>query len=134
MKVANINKNTDQSILSLHHNSDSTFSYFNNKKIVIPLENEFKVIKFDKILYVQADGNYSTLFLSHGNSITASKTLKWIAEKVNHEFLRVHQSFLINLNFIDSYDKKSSTLLMENNTSIPVSRSSKKQLQLILSK
>lgn len=76
------------------------------------------------ITYLKARGNYTEIYLSSGKKILSSKTLKYFDNLIaDSQFLRPHQSFLINLHFLRELRVKDKTILLENGEIIPVSRS-----------
>jgi two-component system LytT family response regulator len=99
----------------------------NNEKITIPTQSGFEVIDTKDILYCQADDNYTHLFLDNGSQKLVSKTLGFFEKKLNdYGFVRIHKSYLININMIQSYHKgKGGTVELKNNKSLPVASSKK---------
>ncbi|MEB2782827.1 LytTR family DNA-binding domain-containing protein [Algoriphagus sp. C2-6-M1] len=89
--------------------------------LVLSLSDSFQVINLHELLYCESDKGYTTFHLSNGKKHMASKPIKAFEdqlEKVN--FTRAHQSFMVNLKFIDKYDK-SGTIYLINGKQIPVS-------------
>ena len=84
----------------------------------------------ENIISCSADSNYTMLHLKNRIKITASRTLKEIEEMLNdYPFLRVHHSYLINLNEIEKYIKgDGGYLIMSDGSNIDVSRSRKDML------
>ena len=77
-----------------------------NKKIVFPTHNEYIVERLDNILYCQAEINYTRVFTNERNYVI-STTLKKLEELLPSTlFCRIHKSYLINLNYVKSLDKK----------------------------
>ena len=77
-----------------------------NPKIAIPLSDKIEFVEISSIVRCEGDGNYTNFFLKNGDKIIASKTLKEFDELLSdYNFLRVHQSHLINLNEVKSYIK-----------------------------
>jgi two-component system LytT family response regulator len=77
-----------------------------HKKIAIATELGFEFVKFNSIVYLEAQSNYTKINLSDGNSIIASKTLKSFDELLPEElFYRIHKSYLINMNFVKRFFK-----------------------------
>ena len=70
------------------------------------------------------------LHLKNKQKITASRTLKEIEEMLeDYPFLRVHHSYVVNLNEIEKYIKgDGGYLLMSDGSNIDVSRSRKEAL------
>jgi len=74
-------------------------------------------------LRCQSDINYTIIFLRDKQKITVAKTLKEFEELlIDHNFFRVHNSHLINLFHIKSYNKgKGGTVVMTDNSEVEVS-------------
>lgn len=91
----------------------------------------------EDIIYLKADSNYTLFYLQNGQVFISSKTLK--QTHLEHRFslfLRVHKSYLLNPDFIDSISKDSNklTIILKNGTKINVSRRKAIALQEYLSK
>ena len=102
---------------------------FENKKIVLSNLDSINIVAVEDIVYAKSDNTYTTFYCSNGKSILVSKPLKHFQEKLSRfRFFRSHQSYLVNLNHLLTYDKKKDSLLLTGNISIPVSHSNKKTL------
>ncbi|MDX1909172.1 MAG: LytTR family DNA-binding domain-containing protein [Bacteroidia bacterium] len=74
------------------------------KRIVLPTSNGFTVVNPDVILRCESDRNYTFIFLTDGRRILVSRTIKEYEEMLeDYNFFRVHQSHLINLNYLKNY-------------------------------
>jgi two-component system LytT family response regulator len=74
-------------------------------KITIPVQNGFEVMEVVDILYCQVDDNYTNIFLTDGEKLV-SKTPKYFEEILKPSvFVRVHKSYLVNVNAIIEYRK-----------------------------
>ncbi len=93
------------------------------KKMAISTDTGIDFIKFNSILYIEAQNNYSKLFLIDGGSLIASKTLKYFEEILPKElFFRIHKSYLINLNFVKRFYKIDDFLIeLSTGQKLPVS-------------
>jgi len=102
-----------------------------NEKITIPTQTGFEVLETKNIIYCKADDNYTHIILQNGDQKLVSKTLGFIEKKLTgSSFVRIHKSYLININAIISYQKgKGGMVVLKNNKSLPVA-SSKKALLL----
>ncbi|MFS4493486.1 LytR/AlgR family response regulator transcription factor [Maribacter sp. 2308TA10-17] len=82
------------------------------------------------ILYCMSNGNYTVFILINEREIVISKNLKYFEVKLKaYDFLRIHKSYLINLNHIDFMVKEQGGyVVMKNGKSLPVSRNGKKEL------
>jgi two-component system LytT family response regulator len=77
-----------------------------HKKIAIATESGFEFLKFNSIIYLEAQSNYTKFHLLNNQNLVTSKTLKHFDELLPTElFFRTHKSFLVNLNFIKRFTK-----------------------------
>ena len=78
-----------------------------SKKIGINGVSSIVFVDVDDILFFQADGSYSMVFLKDGKTIIASKSLKHFENILveNLHFFRCHKSYIVNLNYITEYVK-----------------------------
>jgi DNA-binding LytR/AlgR family response regulator len=84
-----------------------------NKIFVKDSKNCFLRVCVDDIFWIEAEGSYSNIETAEGKYIT-SHNLKAIEKKIHHKnLLRVHRSFIINLDKIKHIVGKS-TVVMEN--------------------
>jgi len=96
-------------------------------KITIPTQQGFEVLEITDILYCKADDNYTEIFLKNDVKKLVSKTLKYFEDALNsNNFVRVHKSFLVNVNAITAYNKgKGGSVTLVNGKEISVSASKK---------
>lgn len=84
------------------------------------------------IVRLEGEGNYTRFFLSDGRKHMSSKTMKEYEDiLLQHYFLRIHKSHLVNKNFIDRYNNEGSVVLKDK-TQLPVSRQRKQQVAAVL--
>lgn len=96
---------------------------FNNEgnHIILSLHDSYQIINIDELIYCEADKGYTTFYCIDGKKHLASKTLKdFEARLLEANFQRPHQSFMINMKFVDKYDK-SGTIHLKNGAKVPVS-------------
>ncbi len=105
-------------------------------KIALPIAGGYNIVSIKNIVRCQSDNNYTYIFCNDDNKILISRTLKEIEGLLkDHGFFRVHQSHLINPNFVKGILKQGGgSLIMDDNTEIPVSRQKAKQINEILEK
>ena len=99
------------------------------QQIILPTLQGFDVIKTSSITKLQAKGNFTEVYFTDGSFKLICKFLKHFDELLEVPFVRVHRSFIINLNFIKSYSKGAGgfvTLL--DGSEIEVSSTYKEQL------
>lgn len=95
------------------------------KRLVLKTLESVYVVELETIIRCEADRNYTTFYLTTGNKIVVSKTLKEYEGLLsNYNFLRVQQSHLINLDFVDRYDKvDGGNVVMKDDSQVPLSPS-----------
>jgi two-component system LytT family response regulator len=99
-------------------------------KIALPTIDGLQMIPIDSIVFCESDDNYSRLILKNKKKILVTRSLKDIEEMLEpYSFLRVHRSYLVNLNEIDKYIKgEGGYLLMSEGSSVDVSKNRKESL------
>jgi len=99
-------------------------------KIALPTVEGLQMIPVDSIISCASDRNYTSLLLKNKQKIIISKILKDIEEMLEeYSFLRVHHSYIVNLNEITRYIKgEGGYLVMSDGSSVDVSRSRKEIL------
>lgn len=101
-------------------------SKFDQKKITINTDGKLIFLNLDDILFVESDGNYSTIVTKEGQKILITKKLKEVNDILpEHYFFRIHNSYIINLNKIKEFIKNEGYVIMESNHRIPVARQRK---------
>ncbi len=92
-----------------------------NSNIVLSLHDSFQVIDLNELMYCESDKGYTTFFCNNDKKHMVSKTIKEFEQQLtNANFIRPHQSFMVNLKYIDKYDK-SGLIHLKNGKQIPVS-------------
>lgn len=106
------------------------------KKIVLKTSDSIYVINVPDIVRCEADRNYTSFLLNNGKKILVSVTLKEYDDMLNsYRFFRAHQSHLVNIDYIDSYEKKDGGyLIMKDKSHVPVSVRKKETLLSFLEK
>lgn len=95
-------------------------------KITIPQLDGFKVLDVNDILFCRADDNYTEIHLANSKKLV-SKTLKYFETALSGDaFVRIHKSYLVNINAIIRYKKgKGGSVVLSNGREILVSSSKK---------
>ncbi len=92
-----------------------------DSKLILSLHDSFQVIDLNELLFCESDKGYTTFYCSDNKKYMVSKTLKEFEERLSKaNFTRPHQSYMVNLKFIDKYDK-SGVIYLKNGKKIPVS-------------
>lgn len=101
--------------------SNSTLQSELPKKIALSSLGEFDIVPFTDIKYCQGDGPYTHFFLTNEKKKTTSKPLKYYESLLpEFQFIRTHQSYLINRIYIKSI-QYSSIIVLTTGEEIPIS-------------
>lgn len=95
------------------------------KTLSIPITSGYQFLKIDAILYIKADGSYTHIYIDKEKSITISKNLKYFETALDGhpQFIRVHRSYLINLQLMKKFDKQNrGEIIMNDGTIIDLAR------------
>ena len=102
------------------------------KRISLPDQHEVRYVLIDNIICCGADNSYTSFYLQNENKpVVVSKSISEYEQILSlYGFVRIHQSWLINKNHIDSFKKADGGyLVMNNKMSVPVSRQRKHLLK-----
>jgi two-component system LytT family response regulator len=96
-------------------------------KIALPVLNGLEFVDATSIIKVEAENVYSIFYLSGNRKMVVSRTLKEVEKMLSHwNFMRVHKSFIINLDYITHYTKgEGGTVVLSDGSEVEVSRRSK---------
>lgn len=93
-------------------------------RISLSTQDGLVILHVNEIVYCEASGTYTYFHLKNKEKIIVSKTLKEYEELLkDHHFLRVHNSYLINLNEVKKYIKgDGGSVIMSNGEEVFVSK------------
>jgi two-component system, LytTR family, response regulator len=103
-------------------------------KLAIATLDGLMFYDINDIVHLEANSNYTYIYLVNKTKITASKTLKEFEELLPDDiFFRTHHSHLINLNFIKRYIKgDGGQIELQNGTYVDVSRRKKEEFLKVI--
>ena len=98
-----------------------------NYKLALPTTDGLVFVKMQDILYCEASSNYTEITVMDGKKYIVSRTLKEYEDMLGeHNFYRIHNSYLINLNAIKKYVRgEGGYVIMANDKSLDVSKRKK---------
>jgi two-component system LytT family response regulator len=101
---------------------------FKNTRLAIPSNDGLVFVSVGEIIYCEASGNYTNIYLEENRKFLVSRTLKEYEELlVDQDFFRIHNSHLINLNSIKKYIRgDGGQVVMKNDKTLDVSKMKKK--------
>ncbi|HPE56528.1 MAG TPA: LytTR family DNA-binding domain-containing protein [Bacteroidales bacterium] len=94
------------------------------KKLVLKSIDSILSVDISEIYYCESDGgSYTRFYLDNDQVFLVSRPLKEYDDLLtNHNFFRVHKSYLVNLNKVSRYVKQDGgTVIINNRFEIPVS-------------
>jgi len=99
-----------------------------DQKIGIAMSDKIVFINFSNILYCEASGPYTHVYLSDGQKLVSSKALgEFEAQLSANKFFRIHHHYLINLNKVKEFQRHDGGyVIMENNKELEVSQRRRK--------
>jgi two-component system LytT family response regulator len=97
-------------------------------KIAIPTAMGLQFVDIEKIVRLEADGNYTKLFFEKDKSVLSTKNLKEYEDQLPHSlFFRTHHSHLVNLRHVlEYYRGEGGSLKMVDQSQVPVAKRRKK--------
>ena len=102
------------------------------KRIALADQHEVRYVQIENVICCGADNSYTSFYLKgEERPIVVSKPISEYEQILSvYGFVRIHQSWLINKDHIDSFKKADGGyLIMDNAMSIPVSRQRKHLLK-----
>jgi len=96
-------------------------------KLCIPSLKGFQVVEIQDIIYCEANSNYTNFHFVNRPSICASKPIHEYEELLEDcGFVRVHKSFVVNLEHVNEYIRgEGGTVMLSNGYQVEVSRRKK---------
>ena len=95
---------------------------------------DYRYIDAKDVCYFQADNNSTDIYLNNGEMITAFKTLKHFEGILSAPFIRIHNSYIVNRNYISRIHTGNAVCYIKNTTvKIPFSKSYKSNVDLVIS-
>ncbi|MCB0496976.1 MAG: response regulator transcription factor [Cyclobacteriaceae bacterium] len=104
------------------------------KKLAIPSSEGYDIVNVEDILFCEGNRNYTALYLQDKKTLVASKTLKEYERLLkNTNFVRVHQKYLVNFDYVVKYIKgRGGILVLTDGKQIPISQNKRANLNHIL--
>jgi two-component system LytT family response regulator len=111
----------------------------NNKefhKIIIPEVGSNRILNLNEIICIQGQGSYSMVFLSTGEEIVVSKTLKYFEEVIPKDstFFRSQKSWIINLTHVLEFKKGMREIHLTNGVIAKVSQNKLDEFQSVFTR
>jgi DNA-binding LytR/AlgR family response regulator len=88
-------------------------------------KNIFIKLKFEDILFIKSDHVYAEIQLVNNQKHLIRGNLNKIITKLNKKFVRVHRSYIVNLDYLEQIDQSTIVILNHN---IPIGKKYKDDL------
>ena len=106
-----------------------------DKPLIICVKSygDYRFIEAKDICYLQADNNSTDIHLYNGEMITAFKTLKHFENVLSFPFIRIHNSYIVNIDYVSRIHTGNSVCYIKNTTTkLPFSKSYKENVDAII--
>lgn len=101
--------------------------------ICVKSYGDYRFIEAKDICYLQADNNSTDIHLINGEMITAFKTLKHFENVLSIPFVRIHNSYIVNIDYVSRIHTGNSVCYIKNTTTkLPFSKSYKENVDAII--
>ena len=101
--------------------------------ICVKSYGDYRYIDAKDVYYLQADNNSTDIHLNSGEMITAFKTLKHFELVMSYPFVRIHNSYIVNTNYVSRIHTGNSVCHIKNTTTkVPFSKSYKENVDAII--
>ena len=110
-------------------------NYSKDKPLIICVKSygDYRFIEAKDICYLQADNNSTDIHLYNGEMITAFKTLKHFESVLNTPFVRIHNSYIVNIDYVSRIHTGNAVCYIKNTTTkLPFSKSYKENVDSII--
>ena len=100
--------------------------------ICIKSYGDYQFVSHRDIAYLKADNNTTDFYLQNGKKLTAYKTLKHYEASLPFFFFRIHNSYIVNSNYISRINTGKSLCYLHNDVSISFSKTFKDNIDTII--
>lgn len=102
------------------------------EKIRIKTKETYEYLKSEEIVFIEGNGNYSSILLTDNRRILSCKTLKDFENDPDlFDFVRVHKTYLINKLYLSTFNPKTKVCILyyqNDKINVPVSTRMMKNL------
>jgi len=132
VKQLKVKKNSIKNIETLLHTYGSRPA--ETRKINLSTANKIHVVDTDTIIRCESDNYYTHFYFTNGSHLLIAKTLKEVESMLGEfDFIRPHKSHLINIHYIQNFNRDAGGVITLNDGSqIPVSRRKKEKVLEII--
>jgi len=126
--------------LQLHQLGKSLFKFEKRNPPLVPLSiciksySDYQFVALQDIVYLKADNNTTDIRLQNNKTVNAFKTLKHFENTLPFYFLRIHKSYIVNINHVSRIHFSKSKCFLNYNEVLPFSLSYRNNIDAIINK
>jgi DNA-binding LytR/AlgR family response regulator len=102
--------------------------------ICIKSYSDYQFVALQDITYLKADNNTTDIQMDNGRTVNAYKTLKHFEGTLPFYFLRIHKSYIVNINHVSRIHFSKSKCYLNYNEILPFSLTYKDNIDAIIRK
>lgn len=102
--------------------------------ICIKSYSDYQFVNLEEVVYLKADNNTTDIQLNNGKVVNAYKTLKHFENALPFYFLRIHKSYIVNVNHVSRIHFSKSKCYINYNEVLPFSLSYRENIEAIIRK
>lgn len=102
--------------------------------ICIKSYSDYQFVALQDIVYLKADNNTTDIQLLNGKTVNAYKTLKHFENTLPFYFLRIHKSYVVNINHVSRIHFSKSKCYLNYNEILPFSINYRENIDAIIRK
>jgi DNA-binding LytR/AlgR family response regulator len=96
---------------------------------------DYKFVNVNEVMYLKADNNTTDFIMENGATVGAYKSLKYFQESLPNHFIRIHNSYIVNIKFISRIHLgKAKCCVKDLKSLIPFSKSYRENVEFMLEK
>ncbi len=96
---------------------DRLLIQYDRPRICIQCKRQKRYIFLDEVMYAESRNHNIYIYMSNGEVLISSEKLNNLENMLNKNFLRCHQSFLVNMNYIVDVTED---FILKDGTKIPI--------------
>ncbi|NQX90586.1 MAG: response regulator transcription factor [Flavobacteriales bacterium] len=104
------------------------------QKLALNSQDKIQVVNISEVVRLESSGSYTLFCMADGEQILVTRTLKEFDQMLEDQgFIRVHQSHLVNLEYIKEFNKSDGGfLVLRDKKEVPVSSRKKSAVMRVL--
>jgi DNA-binding LytR/AlgR family response regulator len=100
--------------------------------ICIKSYSDYQFVNLEDIVFLKADNNTTDIQLINGKTVNAYKTLKHFENTLPFYFLRIHKSYVVNINHVSRIHFSKSKCYINYNQVLPFSLNYRENIETIV--